>query len=222
MYKNYIFDTLSKDWWNKNKACQPLHIINNIRFNYIKSKTDINKKNIIDIGCGGGILSEKLALHGAVILGIDKSKDLITLAKNRNKKKLLNIKYINTSLECFAKKNHKNFDVIICMEMIEHLNNKFDLINLINKLSKKHSIIILSSLNKNITTYLYMILSGEYLTKKIQINTHIYENLISPYFLKQCNFKIIDIKGIKYNPLIKYSNINTTPKINYILTLQKK
>lgn len=220
--KKYIFDEIAKNWWKKNNICRPLHITNNIRFNYIKSKTEINKKAILDLGCGGGILSEKLAKHGGNVIGLDKSKELIKIAKIRNKSNSFNIKYIKNSIKKFNDSNSKKFDIIICMEILEHMNNKKDLLSLINQASKKNSIIILSSLNKNIITYMYMILFGEFLTKKIPINTHSYEKLTSPNILKNIEkIKIIDIKGINYNNLLSYSNIKIMSQINYIITLKK-
>lgn len=225
MKKQYIFDTISSNWWEKNKICQPLHIINNIRFNYIQSKTEINKKNIIDIGCGGGILSEKLAMHGGITTGLDKSKNLINIAKTRNKHFALKIKYINTNIETYLKKNNSTFDIIICMELIEHIEKKDDLLKIIHTLINKNGIIIISSIKKNIVTYIYMILLCEYITKNMKINTHSYENLTTCTLIKKLihnyGIEIIDIKGIKYNPILKYSNIDKSININYILTIKK-
>ncbi len=225
MKKTYIFDTIASIWWKKHNICQPLHIINNIRFNYIQSKTKINKKNIIDIGCGGGVLSEKLAAHGGIITGLDKSKNLIKIAKSHNKKNSSKIHYINKDINNFIKHNNNIFDIVICMELLEHVEKKADLIKIIDTLCKKHGIIIISSLKKNILTYIYMILICEYITKDMKINMHTYENLLDCTLIKKklndYNMHIIDIKGIIYNPILKYSHIGTSTNINYIITLQK-
>lgn len=217
-----IFDVISKTWWEKKNICQPLHIINNIRFNYIKSKINIKNKNILDIGCGGGILTEKLALHGGNIIAIDKSKELIKIAKSRSKL-LSNINYINIDTTEFLNRNKEKFDIILCMEVLEHIKNKNQVIDLIKYIMNENSFLIISSLNKNLVTYIKIILFAEYIIKKIPKNTHIFENFIK---IKDINsyineVKIIDIKEIYYNYILGYSTIKKKVSINYILTLKK-
>lgn len=222
MDKKNIFDIMSKNWWNKRNICQPLHIINNIRFNYIKSKTNILNKNILDLGCGGGILTEKLAKHGGKITALDKSKELIKIAKSRSNFLSMQINYLNIDIINFLKNCQANFDVIICMELLEHLENEHHVIHLLKNILNKNGIIIISSLNKNILTYIKIILFGEFILKKLHKNTHIFNKLIKVYKMKnyENKLKIIDIKEIKYDPIFKYSKINKIPKINYILTLK--
>lgn len=227
MNRKYIFDIISEKWEKISNTFTPLHIINNIRFNYIKSKTIIKKKTILDLGCGGGILTEKLAKHGAKVIGLDKSKDLIKIANTRRVAvKNYNIKYINCSLHNFTKNYKKKFDIIICMEIIEHIKNKNQLIKLIKKMSHENSVIILSSLNKNILAYIYMILFGEYITKKITQNTHNYQDFIKLKQIKEYTklnkFEISDIKELIYNPILNFAKIGFTPKINYILTFKNE
>ena len=222
MDKKNIFDIMSKNWWNKRNICQPLHIINNIRFNYIKSKTNLINKNILDLGCGGGILTEKLAKHGGKITALDKSKELINIAKSRSNFLSLQINYLNIDIINFLKNCQTKFDVIICMELLEHLENKHHIIHLFKNILNKNGIIIISSLNKNILTYIKIILFGEFILKKLHKNTHIFNKLIKVYKMKnyETKLKIIDIKEIKYDPIFKYSKINKIPEINYILTLK--
>lgn len=227
MNRKYIFDIISEKWEKISNTFTPLHIINNIRFNYIKNKTIIKKKTILDLGCGGGILTEKLAKHGAKVIGLDKSKDLIKIANTRKVAvKNYNIKYINCSLHNFTKNYKKKFDIIICMEIIEHIKNKNQLIKLIKKMSHENSVIILSSLNKNILAYIYMILFGEYITKKITQNTHNYQDFIKLKQIKEYTklnkFEISDIKELIYNPILNFAKIGFTPKINYILTFKNE
>lgn len=222
MDKKNIFNIISKNWWEKNNICEPLHIINNIRFNYIKSKTKIKNKIILDLGCGGGILTEKLAKHGAQIIALDKSKELIELAKYRLLFSKIKINYLNVDITNFLKNCKTKFDIIICMELLEHLENKSEIINLLKAVINKNGIIIISSLNKNILTYTKMILFGEFIFKKLHKNTHIFSKLIK---LNEINynkntFKIIDIKEIKYDAIFKYSKIDKKTKINYIITFK--
>lgn len=222
MNKKNIFDIISKNWWDKKNICQPLHIINNIRFNYIKSKTNILNKNILDLGCGGGILTEKLAQHGAKITALDKSKELIKIAKSRIISSSNEINYVNIDITTFLKKCKTKFDIIICMELLEHIENKNPIINLFKNMLNDNGTIIISSLNKNILTYIKIILFGEFIFKKLHKNTHIFDKLIKLNEIKnyENKLKITDIKEIKYNSIFKYSKINKIPEINYILTLK--
>lgn len=217
-----IFDVISKTWWEKKNICQPLHIINNIRFSYIRSKTNIKNKNILDIGCGGGILTEKLARHGGNITAIDKSKELIKIAKSRLNSSY-DITYINIDTTEFLKKNTEKFDIILCMELLEHIKNKNQVIDLIKHIMNKDCFLIISSLNKNLITYIKIIFFAEYVIKKMPKNTHIFENFIKIGDINSYidEIKIIDIKEIYYNYILGYSTIKKNPSINYILTLKK-
>lgn len=225
MTKKNIFDIISKNWWDKKNICQPLHIINNIRFNYIKSKINILNKNILDLGCGGGILTEKLAQHGAKITALDKSKELIKIAKSRLIFSSTEINYLNMDIINFLKKCKTKFDIIICMELLEHIENienKHTIINLSKNILNKNGVIIISSLNKNILTYIKIILFGEFILKKLHKNTHTFYKLIKLNEIKNYENKltITDIKEIKYDSIFKYSKIKKIPEINYILTLK--
>lgn len=223
MNKKNIFDMISKDWWSKTNICQPLHIINNIRFNYIKSKTNIKNENILDLGCGGGILTEKLAKHGANVTALDKSKELIKIAKSRANVCSIKINYLNIDITTYLKNCKTVFDAIICMELLEHIENKKQIINLLKNIIKENGTIIISSLNKNILTYIKMILMAEFIIKRLPQNTHTFQNLMKfeEISLYEKNLKITDIKEIKYAPILKYSKINKIPETNYIITLKK-
>lgn len=220
MKKLYIFNLITEKWINK--STNPLCVINNIRFNYIKSKIILKNMHILDIGCGSGLLTEKLSFHCKEIIAIDKSKDLINIAQNKNTQCNLKIKYLNDNINTLSLNN--KFDLIICMELLEHIQNKNILIKIMKNHLKKNGVIILSSLNKNIITYLKIILLGEFVYEKIHKNTHIYNKLTKISTLKNIlskeKIKIIDIKEIIFNPFLNYSQINKNPKINYLVTLK--
>lgn len=216
-----IFELISKNWWEKTGPCKPLHTLNTIRFNFIKKHTKINKKNILDIGCGAGILSEKLSLHGGMVTGIDISKKLINIAQQHSQKNKLQINYQHSNIENFIKKNDKKFDILICTEVLEHLNNPEILIKLCKKANHEKSDIFLSSLNKNIITYINIILLGEFISKKLKKNTHNYNKFISIHNLKNILNKeklyIKNIKGLIYNPILNYAKISNNYNINYLI-----
>ena len=219
------FEKIYKKWWLINGPCKALHALNTSRVDFIINKTNNKKKKIIDIGCGGGILSESLQKLGANVTWIDISKKLIKTAKNHAKKQNLNIKYINIDINDFFKKNKKKFDIILCMELIEHINNPEKLINSCNKMIKKKGKIFISSINKIIKSYIYIILIGEFISKIIPKGTHNYNKFISPYnlnkILNKNGLNIKEIKGIKYNPIFNYSFITDNISTNYITYIKK-
>ena len=225
MTKN-TFELMSNNWWKTNSSFKALHIINAIRFNYIKKKINIKKKNIFDIGCGGGIFSEKIASHGGIVTGIDLSNNSINIAKKHAKKNNLKITYKNINIEKLLKtKINICFDIIICLEIFEHLNNKNSLIKLCNSISHRNTDIFLSSLNQNINNYIKIILFAEFISKKIEKKTHIYNQFTSlNNFKKQLiktNLYINDIKELTFNPICNYTNIKNNVESNYIIHLKK-
>lgn len=219
---NKKFDLLYKEWWNKNGACKMLHSINPIRMEFIINKINLENKKILDIGCGGGILTESLSKYSQNITGIDISNALIKTAIRHDIKK--KIKYFTCDINDFSKLNNKKFDVITCMEVIEHTNNKKNLIKILKYLLKKNGSIFISSVNKNIFSYLYLILFAEFITKKIPKKIHNYNKFITPYnlnkLLKINNLYIDDIKEINYNPITNYSYISDKINFNYIVHIK--
>ena len=206
------------------KLLEPLYILNNIRFDYLKKKIHLKKKKILDIGCGIGILSEKLAIHGGFVTAIDKSKQLIDIAKRNSVKKNLSINYINKDFKIFIKENKEEFDIIILMELIEHLDNKSEIINIFNNISHKNTHLILSSLCKNIKTYKNIIFYAEYIFNKLVKGTHLYDQFINIYELEKLinkNFSIEEIKNINYDPLFNSAQIFGSANINYIIYAKK-
>lgn len=220
---NFDFKHLSKIWWEKLGQCKTLHSINSTRFNYINNKVKINKKKILDIGCGGGILSEKLEVHGGLITGIDISNELINVAKNHSNN---NIKYHKCDIFEFKEKKNNKYDIIICMEVLEHINNQDAFIKTCKQKLKTKGNLFISSLNKNINTYTKIILLGEYISNIIPKGTHLYKKFITPksinLILKKYKLNIIETKGINYNPITNQTKITNNVKNNYIMQIKNK
>jgi len=220
---NNIFDCLYTNWWDEKKICKPLHILNKIRFDYINDANNLKNKTVLDIGCGGGLLTEKLCLHGAIVTGIDKSKLLIKIAENHSNF-TKNLTYINIDINNLYHHNLNKYDIITCMEVMEHLNDQNILFKLLNKLSTDNTIIYLSSINKHLISYIKMILLGEYVSKKIIKNTHNFNNFNSlvalKYNLGKFNLKIIDIKFIQYNSVVNVARLFKQITYNYIIMIQ--
>ena len=223
------FSKIADEWWNPNGKFKPLHKFNPIRISYIKdSITNIFKiKNenkplerikILDIGCGGGLLSEPMKRLGADVVGIDASNKNIQVAKIHAKKNKLNIKYICTSPENFETKN--KFDVILNMEIIEHVEDVDFFLKSCSKLLKKKGIMFVATLNKTLKSYVFAIIGAEYILRWLPIGTHDWEKFIKPNYLidslKKHNLKVDKIDGMKFNIIKDEWSISSDKSINYI------
>ncbi|QQG46883.1 MAG: bifunctional 2-polyprenyl-6-hydroxyphenol methylase/3-demethylubiquinol 3-O-methyltransferase UbiG [Candidatus Azosocius agrarius] len=224
-YKKEIikFDKLSLNWWNYNeKNYNPLHTLNITRLKFICSNIILKNKLVLDIGCGGGILSESLSKKGALVTGIDTSKKAITIAKKHAKLSNLNIFYKINTIEEYNNKN--KYDIITCMEILEHMPNHNLLIKKCKNLLKKNGHIFLSSINKTTISLLKTILIGEYIFNIMPINTHSYHKYINlkklTQIIKNNNLKIKITNGIIYNPLSKFTILSKNNSTNYILHIQ--
>ena len=217
------FDEYAYDWWNKSGHYKLLHKLNPIRLEYILSKCNLNGKNILYIGCGGGLLAEELCKNGANVTGIDSSKKSISIAAQHAKEKNLTIEYKNESI--FDLEETKCFDYVICFEMIEHINNPDMLINKINKITKNQSMIFLSTINRNLKSFILAKIVAEYILNYVPKGTHQYGKFITPYeltsLLEKHNFKVENIDGLNFNPIEESFSISTNTYINYFINAKK-
>ena len=228
------FSKIAEEWWNPNGKFKPLHKFNPIRIKYIKENIvkdfkiknidrPLKNLNILDIGCGGGLLAEPMARLGGKVTGIDASEQNIKIAKYHLKKSKLNIRYFNTSPEKYI--STKKFDVILNMEIIEHVNDVNFFINQSSKFLKKSGIMFIATLNQTLKSYLFAIVGAEYILRWLPIGTHEWEKFVKPESLiKICkknslNFKKID--GMKFNPIFDEWSISSDKSINYISKFEK-
>ena len=223
------FSKIAEEWWNPNGKFKPLHKFNPIRISYIKEsiiKTfKINQKKkplknikILDIGCGGGLLSEPMCRLGADVTAIDASEKNINVAKLHSKKNKLKIKYICTSPEKLKVKN--KFDVILNMEIVEHVEDVDFFLKSCSNLLKKNGIMFVATLNKTLKSYVFAIVGAEYILRWLPIGTHEWEKFIRPdkliSILKKNSCKLDLIDGMKFNLLMDKWDISKDKSINYI------
>ena len=217
------FDEFAYDWWNKSGHYKLLHRLNPIRLQYILSKCNLNKKKVLDIGCGGGILSEELCKQGAEVTGIDSSSKSISIAKQHAEQNNYDIKYINKSI--FEITDLDIYDFIICFEMIEHINKPNDLIKKIKKHSSKSSGLFLSTINRNLKSFMLAKIMAEYVLNYVPKGTHQYAKFITPYeltkMLENNNYKLNDISGLNFDPLDESFYLSNNTDINYFLYAEK-
>ena len=223
------FSKMADEWWDPSGKFKPLHKFNPIRIQYIKEniignfklknkKKPLDKINILDIGCGGGLLSEPMTRLGANVTGIDASSKNINIAKHHAKKNNLKINYICSSPEKLKIK--KKFDVILNMEIVEHVDDINFFINSCSKLLKKNGLMFVATLNKTLKSYMFAIIGAEYVLRWLPIGTHDWEKFVKPVDLKNIlhknNLKLEKLDGMNFNIIKDEWSVSSDTSINYI------
>ena len=224
------FSKMAAEWWDPSGKFKPLHKFNPIRIKYIKEniinsfklktkKKPLDKINILDIGCGGGLLSEPMTRLGANVTGIDASNKNISVAKLHAKKNNLKINYMCSSPEKL--KIQKKFDVILNMEIIEHVEDINFFINSCSKLLKKNGLMFVATLNKTLKSYMFAIIGAEYVLRWLPIGTHDWEKFVKPEDLKKIlsknNLKLEKLDGMNFNIIKDEWSLSSDTSINYIV-----
>ena len=223
------FSKMAAEWWDPSGKFKPLHKFNPIRIKYIKEniinsfklktkKKPLDKINILDIGCGGGLLSEPMTRLGANVTGIDASNKNISIAKLHAKKNNLKINYLCSSPEKL--KIQKKFDVILNMEIIEHVEDINFFMNSCSKLLKKNGLMFVATLNKTLKSYMFAIIGAEYVLRWLPIGTHDWEKFVKPEDLKKIlsknNLKLEKLDGMNFNIIKDEWSVSSDTSINYI------
>ncbi len=216
---------MAEEWWNTKGPCKPLHDINPARLQFIKKYAPLEKQKVIDIGCGGGLLTEELARTGAQVTGIDKSGELINIANQHAKQNALTIHYLSEEAETLAERQTAYFDVACCMELLEHVPDPLSLIKACSDLVRTGGWLFFSTINRNPYAYLTAIIGTEYLLKLLPKGTHQYDKFIRPSELaaaaRKAGLRLQKLQGIYYNPFTRSVKLTNTVQINYIAAFQK-
>ena len=223
------FSKIAEEWWNPEGKFKPLHKFNPVRISYIKDniiKTfkledkikPLDKIKILDIGCGGGLLSEPMSRLGAKVVGIDASNKNVNIAKIHAKESNLKIDYVCASPENF--KTETKFDVVLNMEIIEHVDNIDHFLKSSSNLLKKDGIMFIATLNKTLKSYFFAIIGAEYVLRWLPIGTHSWDKFVKPNYLidisKKYNLEIDRLDGVKFNLLKNEWHLSTDKSVNYI------
>ena len=215
------FNLLAHKWWDPTSEFKPLHEINPLRLNSIKSSVNIKGKKILDVGCGGGILSESLANEGADVTGIDQGDRVIKIAKLHAKESGIKVKYKHINIEDFYKNTDERFDVITCLEMLEHVPDPNSIINTCSKLLMPGGKIYFSTINKNLKAFLFAIIGAEYILNLLPKGTHEYKKFIKPSQLQawanSIGLSFDSIIGMTYNPITQKYKLSQDTSVNYIV-----
>ena len=219
------FAELADKWWDKTGDFKPLHVINPLRANYIFDKLDISNKKVLDVGCGGGILSEALYEKGADVTGIDAAGPGINIAKIHAEQNNKNITYYENTAEELYKKYKKNYDVVTCLEVLEHVPDPAMLVSTCLKLLKPNGHLFLSTINKNPRSFITAIVGAEYIFNILPKGTHEFNKFIKPSklaeYIRKADGKLIESKGMFYNPLTHKANLNNDLGVNYMMYARK-
>jgi 2-polyprenyl-6-hydroxyphenyl methylase/3-demethylubiquinone-9 3-methyltransferase len=219
------FDRIAASWWDPDGESRPLHDLNPARLAYITDRVDLSGANAVDVGCGGGILSESLAEKGAVVTGIDIAEKALSVAKLHLHESGCKVNYQHTTAESWAQEHTDSADIVTCMEMLEHVPDPASVVAACAKLLVADGHLFMSTLNRNAASFVVAILGGEHITRIIPKGTHQYDRFIKPselcQWLRASGMKVEDICGIHYNPLERTARTGGHVRVNYLIHATK-
>ena len=214
------FEELARKWWDRNSEFKPLHDINPLRVGYIADRVSLAGKRVLDVGCGGGILSEALAAAGASVTGIDAGEAPLSVARLHQHESNVQVDYRLMTIEELAAEDPEPFDVITCLEMLEHVPDPGSVISTCRGLLKDDGHLFMSTINRNPKSYLFAVVGAEYVLRLLPRGTHDYAKLIRPSELgawcRAAGFTILDFTGMTYNPVTRIYRLGDDIDVNYL------
>jgi len=220
------FSDLAHHWWDPESEFKPLHQINPLRLDWIHALADLNQKRVLDVGCGGGILADSMARKGADVTGIDlASKSLRVAQLHALETGTPNIQYREVSVEALAQEQPASFDVVTCMEMLEHVPDPGSVVRACAELVKPDGWVFFSTLHRSAKAFMLAIVGAEYVLNMLPRGTHEYAKMIRPSELaascREAGLDLVGIKGMEYNPITKRYALTTDTSVNYMLAARK-
>ncbi|MEM7304624.1 MAG: bifunctional 2-polyprenyl-6-hydroxyphenol methylase/3-demethylubiquinol 3-O-methyltransferase UbiG [Pseudomonadota bacterium] len=219
------FEELAYRWWDRDSEFKPLHDINPLRLDFINERLSLSGKKVLDVGCGGGILTESMALKGATVKGIDLGKAPLSVARLHSQESQLEIDYEMISAENIAAREPQSYDVVTCLEMLEHVPDPQSIVKACSQLVKPNGHVFFSTINRNPKSYLFAIIGAEYVLNLLPKGTHDYNKLIRPseldHWIRDANLTTLEITGMSYNPITKKYWLGDDVDVNYLLHTNK-
>lgn len=215
------FDAIAASWWDPDGESRPLHDLNPARLAYIAERTELKNAGVVDVGCGGGILSESMARFGAKVTGIDVADKALSVARLHLHESGLEVDYQQSTAESWAEQNPAAADVVTCMEMLEHVPDPVSVVASCAAMLVTGGHLFMSTLNRNAASFLIAIVGGEHIARVVPKGTHQYDRFIKPselcQWLRQAGMKTAEITGIHYNPLERTARTGGHVQVNYII-----
>lgn len=215
------FDRIAASWWDQDGESRPLHDLNPARLAYIADRVELKGAKVIDVGCGGGILSESLAAHGAEVTGIDIAEKALSVAKLHLHESGYQVDYQHSTAESWAQEHPASAAVVTCMEMLEHVPDPASVVSACAKMLAPGGHLFMSTLNRNAASFAVAILGGEHIARIVPKGTHQYDRFIKPselcQWLRESGMRAEEITGIHYNPLERTARTGGHVKVNYLI-----
>lgn len=219
------FGELAHKWWDKDSEFKPLHEINPLRLNYINSAAPLKGKHILDVGCGGGILSESMAVKGADVVGIDLGEKALKVAQLHSLESGIEVDYRHLAVEALAELEPATYDIVTCMEMLEHVPDPASIVSACAELVRPGGHVFFSTINRNPKAYVFAVLGAEYILNMLPKGTHDYAKFIKPHELaswgRQAGLSLKNQAGMSYNPITQHYALSQDVSVNYLAHMIK-
>ncbi len=215
------FEELASRWWDPNSEFKPLHDFNPLRLDFIDQRAQIKGKRVLDVGCGGGILAESMARRGAQVVGIDMGEAPLSVAKLHQLESGVEVDYRQTTAEAIATEEPEGFDVVTCMEMLEHVPDPGSVVSACQRLVKPGGHVFFSTVNRNPKAFLLAIVGAEYVLNMLPKGTHHYDKFIKPseleIWIRGAGLELEELRGMSYNPLTGVYKLTRDVSVNYFV-----
>lgn len=219
------FSALASRWWDPESDFKPLHQINPLRLGWIDGICPVAGKRVLDVGCGGGILAEAMALKGATVKGIDLAEKPLKVAQLHSLESGVEVDYEQVATEALAAREPESFDLVTCMEMLEHVPDPAAIVTACARLARPGATVVFSTLNRNPKSFLFAIVGAEYVLRLLPRGTHEYEKFIKPSelaeFARQAGLSLLQMVGMHYNPFTQVYSLGRNVDVNYIMAFRK-
>ncbi|MEJ2168332.1 MAG: bifunctional 2-polyprenyl-6-hydroxyphenol methylase/3-demethylubiquinol 3-O-methyltransferase UbiG [Desulfobacterales bacterium] len=219
------FEAMAPIWWDKDGVQKPLHDINVLRVDYINTRSPLAGKKVLDVGCGGGILSEAMAALQAEVTGIDAGQAPLAVAKLHLKKSGLQVDYRLATAEAFAAEHTDRFDVVTCLELLEHVPDPASIVAACCRMVKPGGDVFFATLNRNLKSFVFAIIGAEYILKLVRRGTHNYRKFVKPSELegwaREAGLTLQDLTGLHYNPFLRRYSMGGNTHVNYMMHFRK-
>ena len=218
------FAAAASRWWDPQGEMRPLHDLNPVRLAYVERAGELRARKVLDVGCGGGLLSEAMARKGASVTGLDLADDLLQVARLHALEAGIDVNYVLESAEAHAATHAGRYDVVTCMEMLEHVPDPTAVVAALGQLVKPGGHVFVSTLNRTLKAYALAILGAEYVLRLLPTGTHTYDKFIRPSELKQwsraAGLTLVDLAGLDYDPFTRRAGLGTDARVNYLVHLR--